>query len=97
MLEEHIADFKKDMLQDIKITINEDADISGTDAIDQIEDIIETIKTNTNYCLKAIGRVKIAKSIAEVLGAMEDTCYEEMEETVLAELFGLEEGITMEY
>jgi hypothetical protein len=95
MLEEHIVDFKKDMLQDIKITINEDADISGTNAIDQIEDIIETIKTNTNYCEKAIGKVKQAKSIAEVLLAMENTCYEEMEETTLNELFGLE-GITIE-
>jgi hypothetical protein len=91
MLEEHIVDFKTDMSKDIKGVINDDRE----DAIDQIEDIIETIKTNTNYCEKAIGKVKQAKSIAEVLFAMKNTCYEEMEETVLNELFGLE-GITIE-
>jgi hypothetical protein len=91
MLEEHIADFTNDMFQDIKIIVAED----GSDALDQIDDIIETIHMNTNYCEKAIGRVKIAKSIAEVLGAMENTCYEEMEETILNELFGLE-SITIE-
>jgi hypothetical protein len=92
MLEEHIVDFKTDMSKDIKGVINDDRE----DAIDQIEDIIETIKTNTNYCEKAIGKVKQAKSIAEVLLAMKNTFCEEMEEIVLAELFGLEEGITME-
>lgn len=91
MLEEHIVDFKTDMLQDIKGVLNEDRE----DAIDQIEDIIETIRINTEHCFKAIGKVKIAKSIAKVLDAMENTCYEEMEETVLNELFGLE-NITIE-
>lgn len=86
MLEEHIFDFKTDMSQDIKMIINEGKE----DAIDQAENIIESIRTNTSYCEKAIEKVKQASTVAEVLKAMYMTCYEEMEETVLNELFGLE-------
>lgn len=91
MLEEHIDNFTHDMLQDIRIVINEDRN----ETVDQIEDIIESIRMNTNSCEKAIYKVKQAKSIAEVLDATENTCYEEMEEIVLNELFGLE-SITRE-
>jgi hypothetical protein len=86
MLEEHIFDFKTDMSQDIKMIINEGKE----DAIEQVENIIESIRTNTNYCEKAIDKVKQASTVAEVLKAMYMTVYEEMEETVLSELFGLE-------
>lgn len=86
MLEEHIFDFKTDMSQDIKIIINEGKE----DAIEQVEDIIESIRMNTNYCEMAINKVKQASTVAEVLKAMCLTAYEEMEETVLSELFGLE-------
>ena len=86
MLEVHIFDFKTDMSQDIKMIINEGKE----DAIDQAENIIESIRTNTNYCEKAIDKVKQASTVAEVLKAMYMTVYEEMEETVLNELFGLE-------
>jgi len=85
MLEEHINNFTHDMLQDIRMIVNEDRD----ETVDQIEDIIETIRLNTNYCEKAIEKVKNANSIIKILVAMENTCYEEIEETVLNELFGL--------
>jgi len=91
MLEEHIEDFEFDMLQDIKMSIQDIDD----DTVDQIEDIIKTIKTNTNHCMKAIEKVQNSSTVAEILASMELTCYEEMEETVLAELFGLK-SITRE-
>jgi hypothetical protein len=91
MLEEHIENFEFDMLQDIRTVINEDRE----ETVDQIEDIIKTIKTNTNHCMKAIENVQNSSTVAEILTSMELTCYEEMEETVLAELFGLE-SITRE-
>jgi hypothetical protein len=86
MLEEHIFNFKTDMSQDIKIIINEERE----DAIEQVEDIIESIRMNTNYCEMAINKVKQSSTVVEILDAMESTAYEEMEETVLSELFGLE-------
>jgi hypothetical protein len=91
MLEEHINDFTHAMLQDVRMIINEDRD----EIVDQIEDIIESIRMNTNYCEKAIKKVQNSSTVAEILSSMEGTCYEEMEETVLTELFGLE-SITRE-
>ena len=44
---------------------------------------------NRNYAEKAIVKVQNANSIIKILAAMENTCFEEMEETVLNELFGL--------
>ena len=87
MLEGHIEDFEFDMLQDIKMSIQDIND----DTVDQIEDIIKTIKTNTNHCMKAIEKVQNSSTVAEILASMELTCYEGMEETVLAYLFGLED------
>jgi hypothetical protein len=87
MLEGHIEDFEFDMLQDIKMSIQDIDD----DTVDQIEDIIKTIKTNTNHCMKAIEKVQNSSTVAEILTSMELTCYEGMEETVLAYLFGLED------
>jgi hypothetical protein len=86
MLEGHIEDFEFDMLQDIKMSI-QDID---ENTVDQIEDIIKIIKTNTNHCMKAIEKVQNSSTVAEILLSMELTCYEGMEETVLAYLFGLE-------
>jgi hypothetical protein len=91
MLEEHIFNFKTDMSQDIKTIINEERE----DVIDQVEDIIDTIRINTNYHETAINKVKQASTIVEILDAMESTVYEEMEEAVLSELLGLE-SITRE-
>jgi hypothetical protein len=91
MLETHIENFEFDMLQDIKMSIQDIND----DTVDQIEDIIKTIKTNTNHCMKAIEKVQNSSTVAEILTSMELTCYEGMEETVLAYLFGLE-SITRE-
>ena len=88
MLEKHIENFEFDMLQDIKMSI-QDID---EDTVDQIEDIIRTIKTNTNHCMKAIEKVKNSSYVTEVLLAMENTCFEDMrEEAILAELFGLKD------
>jgi hypothetical protein len=86
MLEEHIDGFTHDMLQDIGIVINRDKD----ETVDQIEDIIESIRLNSNACENAMLKVKSATSIIEVIEAMDDTGFEGMEETVLNELFGLE-------
>jgi hypothetical protein len=69
-----------------KTIINEERE----DAIEQVEDIIESIRMNTNYCEIAINKVKQSSTVVEILDAMESTAYEEMEETVLSELFGLE-------
>jgi hypothetical protein len=85
MLEAHIENFEFDMLQDIRISI-QDID---ENTVDQIEDIIESIRMNTNYCEKAIEKVQNSSTVAEILTSMELTCYEGMEETVLTELFGL--------
>jgi hypothetical protein len=86
MLEEYIDGFTHDMLQDIGIVINRDKD----ETVDQIEDIIESIRLNSNACENAMLKVKSATSIIEVIEAMDDTGFEGMEETVLSELFGLE-------
>ena len=91
LLKGFIVDYKADMLTDIKITLEEDAIISDTDVIDQIADIIKTIKTNTNFCEKAIEKVQNSDTVAEILSSMENTPYEEMEETVLSYLFGLDD------
>jgi hypothetical protein len=85
MLEEHIDDFEFDMLQDIRISLQD----TDKDTVDQIEDIIKTIKSNTRLVEKAIEKVQNSSTVAEILASMERTCYEEMEETVLTELFGL--------
>ena len=91
MLEDHIEDFEFEMLNDIKMSLQD----INKNTVDQIEDIIKTIKTNTNHCMKAIEKVQNSSTVAEILASMELTCYEEMEETVLAYLFGLE-SITRE-
>lgn len=85
MLENHISDFERDMMHDVKITI----DRAKVDVLEEVEDIIETARMNRNYAEKAIVKVQNANSIIKILEAMENTVYEEMEETVLNELFGL--------
>jgi hypothetical protein len=86
MLEEHVDSFTNEMFQDIGIVVNRDKDRT----VDEIEDIIQSIRLNFNACKNAISKVKSATSIIEVIEAMDDTGFEEMEETVLNELFGLE-------
>ncbi len=87
MLENSIKDFESDLLQDIKTIANRDR---GDETIDQIEDVINSIRMNANYCEKAIKKVQDSSTVAEILASMRNTVYEEMEETVLAELFGLD-------
>lgn len=90
MLENHISDFEADMMNDIKITI----DSNNADVLEVVEDIVETARMNRNYAEKAIVKVQNANSIIKILAAMENTVYEEMEETVLTYLFDLD-GITI--
>jgi|LakMenEpi03Aug12_release.lakeMendotaPanAssembly.Ray.scaffolds.fasta_scaffold541955_2 hypothetical protein len=91
MLEEHIVDFKTDMLQDIKGVINEDRE----DTIEQIDDIIGSIKNNTLFVNIAIEGVREAITVTEVLDAMENTCFEETEERTILVLFGLGESVVI--
>ena len=91
LLENHINDFEHDMMHDVKMTIDRDEE----DVLELVEDIIETARMNRNYAEKAIVKVQNANSIIKILAAMENTCFEEMEETVLNELFGLK-SITIE-
>lgn len=92
LLENHINDFEHDMMHDVKITIDRDE----ADTLGLIEDIIETARMNRNAVEKAITKVQDSSSIQEILSAVKGTCYEEMEETVLNELFGLK-SITVKF
>jgi hypothetical protein len=86
MMSERVDNFTHDMLQDIRLVINEDRD----ETLDQIEGIIESIRYTKRNTENATERVKSAIYIREVLEAMENTMFEEMEETVLGELFGVD-------
>jgi hypothetical protein len=89
LLENHIEDFTHDMMQDIRGVINGDRE----EVLDQIEDIIKTIRTNNRLIELAIEKLQAASSVFEVLEAVEDTIFEDMEMEILTELFGLEEVI----
>ena len=91
MLKNHISDFERDMMCDVKIVIDraEPWFENKTDVLEEVEEIIETARMNRNYAKKAIVKVQNTNSIIGILAAMENTVYEEMEETVLNELFGL--------
>lgn len=85
MMLERVDNFTHDMLQDIRLIINEDRD----ETLDQIEEIIKSIRYTQHNIENATERVKSAICIQEVLEAIEDTMFEDMEETVLSELLGL--------
>ena len=86
MMSERVDNFTHDMMQDIRSVINEDRD----ETLDQIEGIIKSIRSTKRAVEIATERVKSAIYIQEVLEAMEDTMFEDMEETVLGELFGVD-------
>jgi hypothetical protein len=86
MMLERADDFTHDMFQDIRSVINEDRE----ETLDQIEEIIESIRYTKRNIENATERVKSAITIQEVLEAMNDTMFEDMEETVLGELFGVD-------
>ena len=86
MMSESVDNFTHDMLQDIRSIINEDRD----ETLDQIEEIIKSIRYTQHNIENATERVKSAISIQEVLEAMEDTMFEDMEETVLGALFNVD-------
>ena len=85
MLEESIENFTHDMLIDVRSVINDEDE----DVIDQIESIIDDIRTHERFIKEAIEKVKESTTVLEILGAMENTSFEEEEETVLCALFGL--------
>lgn len=86
MLVDFSEGFEKDMLQDIKIIVNREEE----DAVDQIEEIIESIRTNKRYVEEAIDKLKHADRLVEVLKAMRNTVFEEEEATVLKVFFGVD-------
>jgi predicted DNA-binding antitoxin AbrB/MazE fold protein len=86
IMSERVDDFTHDMLQDIRSVINEDRD----ETLDQIEEIIESIRFTKREVESATELVKSATSIQRVLEAMEETMFEGMEETVLGELFNVD-------
>ena len=86
MMSERVDNFTHDMLQDVRSVINEDRD----ETLDQIEEIIKSIRFTKSAVEVATERVKSAIYIQEVLEAMEDTMFEDMEETVLGELFNVD-------
>lgn len=86
MMMDRVDDFTHDMFQDIRSVINEDRD----ETLDQIEEIIESIRFTKRDIENATEQVKSATSIQEVLEAMNDTMFEGMEETVLGELFNVD-------
>lgn len=85
MINESLESLEDALLHDIRIIAGE----GGPSALEDIESLIESIRHNKNLCETAIKRVKAAGSIQGVLKAMEYTSFEDMEETVLCELFGL--------
>jgi len=89
LLENHIDDFTHDMMQDIRGVVNGDRE----EVLDQIEDIIWIIRKSNKLIELAIEKLQAANSVFEVLEAVEDTIFEEMEMEILTELFGLKEVI----
>jgi hypothetical protein len=89
LLENHIEDFTHDMMQDIRGVVNGDRE----EVLDQIEDIIWIIRKSNKLIELAIEKLQAANSVFEVLEAVEDTMFEDMEMEILTELFGLEEVI----
>lgn len=85
MINESLESLEDALLHDIRIIAGE----GGPSALEDIESLIESIRHNKKLCETAIKRVKAAGSIQGVLKAMEYTSFEDMEETVLCELFGL--------
>lgn len=86
MIMESLESLEHALLHDIRIIAGE----GGPSALEDIESLIESIRHNADLGATAIKRVKAAGSIQGVLKAMEYTSFEDMEETVLCALFGLD-------
>ena len=89
LLENHIDDFTHDMMQDIRGVVNGDRE----EVLDQIEDIIHFTRKSNKLIESSISKLYTASSVFEVLEAVEDTIFEEVEMEILTELFGLGEII----
>jgi hypothetical protein len=89
LLENHIEDFTHDMMQDIRGVVNGDRE----EILDPIEDIIHFTRKRNKLIESSISKLYVASSVFEVLEAVEDTIFEEMEMEILTELFGLKEVI----
>jgi hypothetical protein len=89
LLENHIEDFTHDMMQDIRGVVNGDRE----EILDPIEDIIHFTRKRNKLIESSISKLYVASSVFEVLEAVEDTIFEDMEMEILTELFGLKEVI----
>jgi hypothetical protein len=74
-----IEDFEQDMLGDIKIIVNSDRE----NKTEQINEILDTIKTHKGFTEDAIARLEKAYSLKDILLAMRNTVFEEDEATIL--------------
>lgn len=86
MLTGSTEDIKQQTLKDIQMVIEGGYE----DILEEIEDyiaMIRTIEKNTNNCIE---KIKKAYSIEEILNATKDTPFEDMELTILSELFGVQ-------
>jgi hypothetical protein len=92
MLELSIVDIKSDMLSNVTSAVTR---FEIDEAIEAIEDAIHSIKRFDSSGKTAIERVAKANSVQEVLEAMNGTAFEDLEETVLGELFGIEDVVRL--
>ena len=82
-------DFEADMLHDIKyLAIN--ADREEDNMIEQIEEIIESIRTNKRYTEEAIERLGKARTLSNIFLALRNTGFEEDEASVLKAFLGVD-------
>lgn len=81
-----IEDFEHDMLEDIKIIVNSDRD----NKTEQVEEILDTIKTQKKYTEEAITRLDKVYSLKDILLAMQNTVFEEDEATILQAFLGVD-------
>jgi hypothetical protein len=86
MLKNHINDYTKSMVNDLQSLLNNGIE---DDLVAEVETIIESIRIQERLMDESINKVQSATSIMDVLEAMENTIFEDMEEVVLSELFGL--------
>lgn len=86
LLRQHDEDFKADMRQDIANI----ARAGEEDAIDEIEDIIESVRISTHYTNKAIEHLEKVTTLRGVFNALENTVFEEEEAPVLRAFFNVD-------
>lgn len=81
-----IEDFEQEMLNDIKTVVNGDYE----NKTEEVEEILDTIKTQKKYIQLAINNLEDANSLFEIMQALEMTVFEEDEATILQEFLGVD-------